>query len=52
MVASLVVIWAELDAHIAIAVTSELMLTGGALLVAHGVWHWWQWRQAKQAASR
>ncbi len=52
MLASLVVTWAELSAHLAVAVTSELVLTAGALLVAHGVWQWWQWRRAKEAARR
>jgi hypothetical protein len=52
MLASLVVIWAELSSHPAVALASEAVLTAGALLIAHGVWHWWQWRRAKQAASR
>lgn len=52
MLAALAVMWAEMSTHLAIAVTGEVVLTGGALLVANGVTHWWQWRQAKEAASR
>jgi hypothetical protein len=49
---SLVVIGAELSANPVVAVTGEVVLTAGALLVAHGVRLWWCWLQAKQAASQ
>jgi hypothetical protein len=52
MLASVLVIWAELSSHLVIAVASELVLVAGALIVGRGVWPWWQWRQTKQAASR
>jgi hypothetical protein len=52
MLASLVVMWVELSADLAVAVTGEVMLTAGALMVAYGLRQWWQWRRAKQAATR
>jgi hypothetical protein len=51
-VVSLVVMWAELSVHPGVAVTSELVLAAGALLVARGLRQWWQWRQAKEEVTR
>jgi hypothetical protein len=42
-VAALVTMWQEMTTHVMIAVASELVLTAGALLFAHGVRLWWYW---------
>jgi len=50
-VAALVTMWVELDSHVLVAVASEVLLTAGALLFAHGLRLWWYWRRIKRGLS-
>jgi hypothetical protein len=46
--AALVTMWEELSTHVAVAVASEIVLTAGALLLAHGLRLWWYWGRANR----
>jgi len=50
--AALVTMWQELSTHVTVAVASELVLTAGALLLAHGLRLWWHWGRANQGSRR
>jgi hypothetical protein len=47
-VAALATMWEALSTHVAVAVGSEMVLTAGALLFAHGLRLWWHWGRANR----
>jgi hypothetical protein len=51
-VAALATIWQEMSTRLTIAVASELVLTAGALLFAHGLRLWWYWGRGRPKAQR
>jgi hypothetical protein len=50
--AALATMWEELSTHVTVAVASEIVLTAGALLIAHGVRLWWYWGRANRESRR
>ena len=50
--AALVIMWAELSTHLAVAVACEFVLTAGALLFSYGLRPWWHRGRATKAPHR